>query len=47
MNHEYVKKNWVGFDSDGASNILNRKSSVGVKLEKVYLNIMLRHYMQS
>lgn len=33
----------VGFVSDGASNMLGRTSGVGVKLQKIYPNIILWH----
>lgn len=44
IKQEYLKINLVGFVSDGASNMLGRKSGVGVKLEKIYPNIILWHY---
>lgn len=40
---EYLRKNLVGFCSDGASVMLGRKSGVGARLKKDFPNIVLWH----
>lgn len=43
INIDFLKKNFVGFVSDGASNMLGRKSGVGALLKSTFPDIIIWH----
>lgn len=43
LTHNYLERNLVAFVSDGTSNMLGRISGAGIRLQLLYLNIIVWH----